>query len=202
MSVIPNDELKVVATFVMPGITVAQNVYYCRYDGEFLTSNQNVADDMLIWVEDMMAPFEEILTTLVTLSAVTVFKKISADPLEFEQIGDEPGSFAGIETSDTIPNGVAMVIRVATQVGGRLARKYIAGVSEGFVEAIAFTSGAITAAGLFAVEWIAGPATQGAREYVSGIISVGDGTFRELGFTAIVSVIPGYQRRRKPGVGA
>ncbi len=201
MSVSPGQALKVVASLVMPGTTIAQNVYYAQYTGAAAASNEDVTADCTAWVETMMDTLEAFLTDVVSLSEVTVSKLVVTEPPEWEQIGIDPGIFAGIETMDTLPNGVALVVRVATTVGNRLARKYIPGISEGYSEGAAFVPAMVVAALLYGLEWIAGPADTGGRTYVAGIVSQLTGFFSSLGQTVIASVIPGYQRRRKPGVG-
>ncbi len=201
MTIVQDDELKVVSTLAMPGLTIAQNVFYARYTAAAVVDEDDVTDDMLAWVDDMFAGVQTILADVVSLSEVTVYKKVTVSPLEFEQIGNLPGARIGLSTDHALPNGVALVIRVGTVALRSIARKYIGGINEGVSDGPDWAASALAGGAAFLADWIAGPATVSGRTYEAGIVSTKDGLFKTFLPTGIVSSIPGYQRRRKPGVG-
>ncbi len=201
MPIVTDDELKVVVTLGMPGLTVAQNVYYARYDGLGDVNEATTTNDMKLWSDDMYANMLATLADTVTIEEVTVFRKVTADPLVFEQIGTEASTQVGTSTDQCLPNGVAMVMRVGTVALRSIARKYIPGINEGSSDITTWSAAALAAGASFLFDWLAGPATQAGRDYTVGIVSTKDGLFKTFKGTGILSAIPGYQRRRKPGVG-
>lgn len=201
MTVQVGDKMKIVATLAMPGLTVSQNVFYANYNGSGAASDDDVTSDLAAWVEEMFDNLDSIMVDVVSISEVVVSKLIDDTPVTWEEIGTEPGVFVGLETGDMVAHGVAAVVRIATSGVKSIARKYIAGFSEGFSSELGWTAGAITALLAFSVDWITGPPTVAGRNYTGGIVSASDGSFRTFGLNAVVSGIQGYQRRRKPGVG-
>ncbi len=201
MTVNNGAELKVVVTISMPGLTVAQNVYYVRYTGVNPADEEDVVDDMKLWADDMYGNILSVLADTVSISEVAVSTKLQAEPLSFEEIGTVPSTQVGTALDPILPNGVAVVMRVATSAVKSLARKYIAGISDGFNIGAVWDSNVLSSSASFLFDWIAGPATVGDRSYVAGIVSTKDGFFKTFPGAGILSTIPGYQRRRKPGVG-
>lgn len=202
MAVEQNDALKIVASFDMPGLTIAQNVFYASYTAVGDATEEDVTDDLLAWVEKMFDNLDGQIADTVSLNEVVVSKKIGASPLTWEEIGNVAGAFVGLDTTEAVPNGVAMVLRVATTALRSLARKYIAGLSETDTLTTSWSSTALVNGALFLADWILGPDTVAGRTYIPGIVSTLDGFFKTFGNEGVISAIPGYQRRRKPGVGA
>lgn len=201
MAIEADDNLKIVVTLSMPGLTVSQNVFYARYDSLFPSTEENVTSDLAAWIEEMWLNIEDIIVDVVSISEIVVSKQIVVFPPVFEEIGTEAGTFVGLEIADMVPHGVAMVARIATSGVKSIARKYIAGISEGFSTEAGWTAGAVLDGIAFIVDWITGPPSVDSRQYTGGIVSNKDGLFKTFGVSGILSGIQGYQRRRKPGVG-
>lgn len=201
MTVVQNDELKVVVSIGMPGTTIAQNVFYARYTALTEPTDAVVANDMLLWVDEMYENLDGQMGPDVFINEVITYKKITAVPLVFQQIGSEESTEVGTSATETLPNGVAMVMRIGTVALRSIARKYIAGLSEENVLTVSWSSTALVQGALFLIDWIAGPPTQSGRTYEAGIVSAKDGLFKTFLSIGTLSIIPGYQRRRKPGVG-
>ena len=201
MAVNQFDALKVVVSLAMPGDTIAQNVFYCEYTDGLEADDADVTDDCEAWVIEMYAHILSILADTVSVNEINVYKKTSAVPLEYDLIGTAAGTQVGTAVTDPLPNGVAFVLRAGTIVAKTVARKYLPGLSEAQSAGAAWVAGAVTDVIAFGVDWVTGPDTVGSRTYNGGVVSSKDGLFKAFNAAAIISTIPGYQRRRKPGVG-
>ena len=195
------DVLKVVVSLTMPGDTIAQNVFYCEYLGGTPADESDVTDDCEAWVVLMYANIISIMAIGVDVNEIKVYLKTSAAPLEYDLIGVAAGTQSGTAVTDPLPNGVALVMRAGTILAKTVARKYIAGLSEAQAAGAAWVAAAVIDATAFAVDWIVGPPTVAGRSYQGGVVSSKDGLFKAFTAAAVISSIPGYQRRRKPGVG-
>lgn len=201
MTIVPSQPLKIVVTIGMPGLTIAQNVYYALYTGGADAADTDVVDDMVIWITALYINIDGQMNDTVTVDEVEVFKRVTSDPLVFESIGSDVTSVVGLVAGEALPNGVALVLRASTIALKSIARKYLPGISESNVLETTWSSTLLANAVLFLADWVAGPPTQGVRTYDGGIVSTKDGNFKAFALSSVVSAIPGYQRRRKPGVG-
>ena len=196
-----DDVLKTVVTLTMPGTTVAQNVFYSQLTSSGGESDVDVIEAQRLWVEDMYDNILGEVSDLVAINEISVYVQVSEVPIDFDLVGIVDGTGVGSEVGHPLPNGVALVIRAATIVAGTVARKYIPGLSEVSSEGAAWTAAVLIDAVGFGVDWVTGPDTYLGATYEGGVVSSKDGKFKPFSVAALISTIPGYQRRRKPGVG-
>ncbi len=193
--------LRVVATWDMPGTTIAQNVYHVETAFVAPVAAADVVTDLTDWVETMAADILGSLADTVDLNEVEVSELTSTGPAVWESIGAELALGAGLAATDALPNGVAMVVRAGLAGVSWFARKYLAGMGVSKVDSDNWEAGALAEGADFLVTWLAGHNGGAGIDYLPGIFAVATEAFRHLSTTGAVSVIPGYQRRRKPGVG-
>ncbi len=203
MSIVDNDVIRVTLTWDMPNNTIAQNVFYAVYMGDTTQIDSEIQTSIGGWINDMYLGVMPILSTAVAMNSYRVEKQVSEVPLVFEHLFTEPITLAGTDISDMLPHGVAMVVRAGTVALKGLARKYLPGITEGWIDNSTWVGAALTVGANFVTFWLLG--ADGARpgeDYFAGIIQVATGIFKALDGTGAVSTLAGYQRRRKPGVGA
>lgn len=201
MSIPQDTDLRVTLTLTMPGLTIAQNVFYARYTGATALTEDNVTEDLKIWMLALLADVEDDIYTGVSVNSVSVAKAIPGVPVTWETIGEKFPAWAGLNVSQMLPNGVAAVVRVLSTVAGTVARKYIPGFTEVGSDSIDWIASVLFDLALYVITWYTGP-TLGGRTYDAGVWSTLTDSFVALITEGAVSAIPGYQRRRKPGVGA
>jgi len=201
MAIVQGDVLRVVVTFDMPAVTVAQNVFHVLYQGQDALSETAVVAGMLAWADDMYDQFASVMSQNVSMNSVEVSKLISSAPAVYMSIGTIPGTFVGLVPEQSVSHGVALVARAGIFLTSKLARKYIPGIAETFVEQETWGTQTLAAATAFVIDWLAGTSVGVGNDFIAGVYSVVEQGFEALGGLAAVSTIPGYQRRRKPGVG-
>lgn len=201
MAIEDGDILKVVMTLDMPGSTVAQNVYHVRADLAAAKTDSVILNECFDWCQRMFGDVDASTADSVDINNVEVLKLTSTTPSVFVSIGSLAGTFVGLVASDALPNGVALVVRAAIEGVSFLARKFIPGIAETKSEEHTWATGALADAANYVVEWLFGVDLGSGDHLVSGVYSIAAEIFRELRGEGAVSTTPGYQRRRKPGVG-
>lgn len=200
MAVAPGTALRITATWLMPGTSLAQSVFYAEYLTGGAPEDANVVVDMLTWVELMFANVEDHMSDEVELDTVDVSKWVPGTPGSWVDIGSVVGTMVGLAIGEPLPLGVALVIRAATDIVKAVARKYLPGMVESAVNANAWEANVLTDAVLFLTDWFDGP-PQVTQTYDGGTWSTVSEEFGAFTGEGAVATIPGYQRRRKPGVG-
>ena len=200
MPIVTDDILRVTATFDMPGNTIAQNVFYLRYDGEETLSYADCVADCTGWLDDMYDIIDAVIADTVSLSLVELSLLVPTTPPSFVGVAEAIGSFAGIAVEQALPNGVAFVLRFASAFSHHQVRKFIAGISEAHVDEDQWVASVIAGGILWIADWLFGPDVVD-HPYTTGTWRRSDDTFEPAASSGVVSAVPGYQRRRKPGVG-
>ncbi len=200
MTVELDDELRITVTLTMPGTTVAQNVFYTIYKGVSQAWDYEVVQDMSDMIVAIFDTIKSDLGTGVSISSVETYKRESGTPDYWGSIGVDFPTWAGTGISEVLPNGVALVIRSLTGAVKTVGRKYVAGLTENEVSTTTWVAGALARAALFLIQWYVGWAAS-PRDYQSGVWSTLTSAIVPMAMEGVVSTIPGYQRRRKPGVG-
>jgi hypothetical protein len=192
-----NDVLQVTATMKVGVSVTIQNVYHLVVKDIGGVDDEDVADDMGEYLED-------IYTNLVaSMTSSLIFIDYRVQNLTTEQdIGTFPwpSLTVGSSVASRLPFGVAALIKAKTQQGKHQGRKYFALFTEDHTD-----NGFVTAA-LQADLADAGQAAY--SEFTSTLVNNYTPVVLErdvLGGRAVLSVqVPAdwsYQRRRKPGVG-
>jgi len=195
--------VRVTLELEMPETTIAQNVMVfdvnagpSNTDAEVRTTLQNhIAQALGHWNDSMsnVAAFRRLIFHEVT----------PGTPPTFRPMGENAINVAGEVAARMLPHGVALMVRIPTEVTRREGRMYLA----------AFETGSVNVNGIWEVVPIAS-ATSGALDIITDFTDGGTGltsSYRVMSPTTgaaspstgsvITDTIPDYQRRRKPGVG-
>lgn len=202
MAVADGAILRVVASLLFPENVIAQNVFYCVFaDTGTSDDEDDVVDDLATWVEDMYDHFNTVIADTVDLTGIKVYNYDVIDD-DWDEVGDAVLSDSFGSGSDILVHGVAMVIHAKTTDPDVQAAKFIGGFSEPNTEDGLFVASALVTGVNFAVEWSTAfvGAITGAQ-FGPGVWSVKNQNFFLFSGTEVINAIPGYQRRRKPGVG-
>ncbi len=200
MSVGVGDILRITCTLSLGGTNLMQNVFYLQYKSGTAPTDAEIVLDCKNWLDVVYTQVEDHIADDTGLNEVSVSQFIPGTPGTWDDIGSLAGTFVGLAIGEALPDGIALVVRAATGVAKTMARKFIGGFVESAVNAQAWETNVLADALLYLIAWFEGP-PDGAREYTSGVFSTRDQDFVPFTEEGAVSDIPGYQRRRKPGVG-
>ena len=194
--------LRIVVSLLFPENVIAQNVFYAIFQDTGASNDEDdVITDLGTWIEDMYDTMANQLSLDTSLTGHKVYVYDSGDA-DWDEVGDGllSDSFAG--AGDILPHGVSLVMHAKTTDPDVQAAKFIGGMNEATTTDGLFIAGPLAAAVLFAVDWstdFVGAATGG--DFEVGVWSVKNTAFYNFSGVEVINVIPGYQRRRKPGVG-
>lgn len=202
MSVTSGDILRIVATYLWTDGNVMQNVFNAVVTGAGSPwDDDDIVADGLAWVQNLYANWTSILVNDVDGSQVVgyVYDPIDDD---WDELASDNWTFNPTSVAEQIPRGVALLINMKSTDPDVSGKKYIGGFGEGSVTDGLWVAGSVAAAIAFAADWNAPftGATSGAS-WQPGIWSPTDTVFRATDSTAIIPLIPAYQRRRKRGIG-
>lgn len=192
-----NAFLRVVATLQIGETSKAQNVFHMSHVTGTSQSDEDVVEAAGEWCVDFYTTMQSAIVEDVSLEKVEVFVRESS---EWQPVGVASPAWDGANVGERLPAGIAMLLKAYKERTGHTDKKYIAGLSDGQIEAdnwgvatrgygddaIAYwvTEQTLTnAVKLIGIHY--NTVTEGAKSYTGG--SVG--------------LIAAYQRRRKPGVG-
>jgi hypothetical protein len=202
MSIEAGAILRVVAELIMPGATVAQNVYYATFnDTGGSNADQDVVDDLVDWVDDIYNQIVDQMDDAIVAGEVKVYIWDTLD-LDWDEIGSGVATFVPASVDEMLPHGVAAVMTGRTFDADVNGRKFFAGFAEDEQNQSNWNSGALTNLLLAGAQWLttfSGAAT--GSTFYPGVWSTVQVVFRRFVDNLIVNGIAGYQRRRKPGVG-
>lgn len=202
MAVAAGTILRVVGELIVPQSTVMQNVFYCKFDDNGTSNDeQDVVDDCRDWLDDIYGELVAQMKNTIDSGEVKVYEWDTVG-LDWDEIGSAFLTVNFTNAGDMLPHGVAAVITGRTFDPDVSGRKFFGGFCEDQQVGSVIGAAAATALALAGSEWLTtftGAAT--ASTFKTGVWSVAQSTFRQFVATLIVNGIMGYQRRRKPGVG-
>lgn len=108
-----------------------------------------------------------------------------------------PGTYA----AQPLPGGICALVSASMAGGGRSARKFIGGLSEVASLGDRWTSATLVALIALNIQWYSSFTATNGLVFMPEVFSAVNGTFTPIVPAGHISVIPAYQRRRKPGVG-
>lgn len=209
MTFVAGDWGKAVANFTLPLEVKAKMVFY------FTKAYANPTSDVLIttavgsWITLMWEELTTFIADAVTLDTVDVYKGTVAPPgesPEYTYVGTYLSGVSGESTADLAPHGVAAVVIALTEVARVVARKFWPGWAETAIGLFgAWTSSVLSDLTLMYARWTSMFNYLGEADIngdmMAGVYSKKLGAFKTFVWPGAISNIPGYQRRRKPGVG-
>lgn len=194
--------LKVVVSLLMPDSVIAQNIFYTVIT-DLVTSDaeDDVVDDMIIWVEAM---YTDLIGNLSDQMAGSDVKVYEYDPIDedWDEVGSNTWSVTFTGTGDMIPHGVAAICYAKTLDPDVQAGKYIPGITEDSFSESDLNAGLVTDLAQFCATWVGGfTGTNTGGTVGPGVWSTVGAVFKLFNGNYVINGLAGYQRRRKPGVG-
>lgn len=194
--------IRIVASIVFPDNVIMQNVFHAVLTtAGGSDAESDVVDDMVDYLEAMWAAVIGRVSLDMDSDEVKVYEYDPVDD-DFDEIGTSAFIVAFTGTGDWLPHGLAIVCNMETTDPDVSGRKYYGGLTEGVQADGAWdptTVGSFaTMAGIVTAQFV-GAAT--GATFTPGVWSPKETNFFAFNENVSVNSIPGYQRRRKPGVG-
>lgn len=190
--------LRVTAEGQLYDSVVWNNVFYVRVEEKGAASDQDIVDSIVARLDGMYDHFVPIMSDQLSFTQIEVYDLTADEPVATEPW---PTLTTGDSAADMLVTGAALVVRFFTAVKRSQGRKFIPGLGEGQTVGGVWALSALQAAGSFAIDVLT-PFTEDNDLFDGefGLYRRASGTFIPL-LSGIVNAIPGYQRRRKEGVG-
>jgi len=192
------DILRIVADMsVGVGVTI-ENVYHVKVNSAGGVSDAQALDDMGDYLEDIYSEINGHMTDSLEYDSYKV-TNITADV----ELGAQgwPTLTAGLSTADQVADGIAGVASFRTSTPGHQGRKFWGPFSEYDIDSGRLTSPTVADIQDAAVATGSPFTGGGGQSYIPVIYDRENNVGREV-TEAYGDNRPGYQRRRKPGVGA
>lgn len=208
MTVSDGDVLKVVLDIDCPDLVTANNVYYWQLDDSVPDNPTN--SQIMTALDTKLTAMYQTIDQLV--HSDYFFDEIKVDRIEWnvdvwetvENLGLQDIHVAGTSVAGSLPHGVAVTLTADTSRPQTRARKFLPGFAEGEFDNSTLSGTLLTALAAFATAWLASQTVVGSAALDPVVVGQqGDsaGLIYAL-VSAAANGISGYQRRRKPGVGA
>lgn len=208
MPVADGEVIKAVLTITAPQTVICQNVFYWQMDDPTPDSPSNSA--VLTAVDIKLSAMAADIAAY--LNNAYEYDEVKVDRVEWnvdfwetvENIGVASITQVGGSAIDACPHGVAATITADTTRPQTRARKFLPGIPENELEDSTLSGALITALTAYILEWLTNKVVLGDAELVPVVLG-GSGASAGLIYALIsagINGISGYQRRRKPGVGA
>lgn len=199
----PNDSLiKAVVNGYQANAGVAKNIHYWW----LYTTNPSGVSDLQLrtavanHIGDLGNQVKGSWPGTTRWDSVDIYAKKPTES-EFQFVGTESLTVVGQDTTDTLPAGVAATVTGPTSKPRRQARKFLPPFAEDNSGIQQWTALGITRLAAYALKWVTGYSFAGVEAYIFPIaLNVVNWTWTALR-AARANSTPGYQRRRKPGVG-
>lgn len=199
MAVAVGDVIKVTARMKWALAVDVQNVFYAQLSSGSGVSDDDCKDDLTAWVESMYTVIVGIMPSTLEFIDLDYFNVTQASPMG---VDFWPALTAGTGGNETEATGVAAVITAFTTLVRTRGRKFFGPIVEAAIDVGLLNSTTMVALASVMALWIT-PFTGGTsgETWTPGVwrrIALAFQAFRDV----VVRNIPGYQRRRKQGVGS
>jgi hypothetical protein len=199
VSVAVGDVIKVTARMLWAGAVDVQNVFYAQLSSGTTISDDDCKDDLTAWVESMYDVIDGHMPSSLAFVDLDYFNVTQDSPMG---VDFWPVLTVGGGGTDIQATGVAAVITAFTTLIRTRGRKFFGPLTEAVVADGLIDSGVMIDLTSVGVLWITPfvGATSG-ETWTPGVwrrIATAFKAFRD----GVVRNIPGYQRRRKQGVGS
>ncbi len=202
MALSANDILKVVLSVAMPDSVIAQNVFWVLFEADGGSVDVvDVLEDMATWVEDI---YTNMLNGIANNNVMEDVKVYVYDPSDddFDEVGIEPATVTFTDVSQYLAHGISAYITARTTDPDVYGRKFLMGLTEDVNDDGYIASGYVANLANWSIDWtdpFVGAST--GSGFVPGVYSFTRNAFFPFTGASSVSLLWGYQRRRKPGVG-
>lgn len=202
MTVVDTDILRVVAQMLWTDGNINQNVYNCIVSGGAGPYvDQDVADDMEDWLDNLYANLTTSISDEVDGNSVTVYKYDGIGD-DWDEVASQAWIWNPSNVSDELPRANAALVRLWTTDPDVQGKKYLGGLTEGDIIEGLVAASTLSQMLLFAADWFTpfvGSAT--GATFTPGIWSVVSKAFLAAVDHIAVNGIVAYQRRRKRNIG-
>lgn len=200
MAVSPGDFLRVTVSSLLPNAVIAQNVFYTQVQSLGGGDDATVLTDIQAWIESIYTQLAPIISDAVTQVLIDVAIQVLLGGIT--PVGAVSLSLTGSAGADMASHGVAGQVNMNLSGGGRPSIKFFPGVNEAGIEDGEFLSFDLLTMLNAGTAVVLGANAAGAQgSYLPGIITGDTSAFKSFTGNITAKVFPGYQRRRKPGVG-
>jgi len=199
VSVAVGDTIKVTARMVWAGAVDVQNVFYAQLGSGAGITDQDCKDDLTAWVESMYTVIVGAMPTSLAFVDLDYFNATQHVPMG---VDFWPTLTAGTGSTEIQASGVAAVITAFTHLVRTRGRKFFGPLIEDAVDSGLLNSATMIALASVMALWVTPftGATSG-ETWTPGVLKRLTNAFWSFR-DAVVRNIPGYQRRRKQGVGS
>jgi hypothetical protein len=196
------DIVKCTLRFSLFNASLAINSFTARLS-QVIAHGSTDEDAVTDWAAHLDNFYGELLQMMHDLSVPTTFELHRLNLGNWDWVtGGEP-TFVPTSVGDIVAHGVAALIVARTAVSKVRGRKFVPGITDVAIADGLFNQTMVTnlvaAAAIYVMPF---ESVTDDSEWTSGVYSKGLATFIPFIPTAVVTNIPSYQRRRKPGVGA
>lgn len=194
--------LRVVLTLLFSDSSVMQNVFNAVLTAAGGSDDeQDVADDMADWMDDIFTNLIPKMWDGITASDVTVYEYDSVDD-DWDEVGSGTPTFVPAAADNLLPRGAAAVVNANSIDPDVQGRKYFGGFTEIQYSELGWGGAVITVLVAAAADWITtfvGAAT--GADFQPVVWSPTGKVAKAFSGVVTVPIFAGYQRRRKEGVG-
>jgi len=198
MTIASGENLKGVQEMLLPGDVVALNIFYWKAQFQAPQQEADVVDKM---VEVMEAVYGSLTDEIVSGAVLGDMHGYVRDGLVWTLIGTGAPDVTFLNITEMLPQGVAALMRAYTERPRTIGRKYIPGFAENAQASGVLGAGAVTALGVAAVQWGNTWQLSPDNRILGGVWSTTQSDVMLMNDVYVIPVNPGYQRRRRPGVG-
>jgi len=173
-----------------------RNVFTAQYNGMGGYPDDSAVDDWQAYLDSVYSPIQTLLVNTMIANQYVIYHLVLG---HWEPIGTIDPAVNFTNTGDAYAPGVAAVVTALAAGVRRYGRKFFPGLSESLITSGYLTAAAVTA---FASAGLAYVTPFGlAGDFIPGVYNEMAASFKPFLGEAIARAIPGYQRRRKQGVG-
>lgn len=202
MSITDGTILRIVATLLFPDSVIAQNVFHSVVTTVGSYDEDDVVDDLGDYLQDVYGEWDDLGDGGIAVDEYTVYEY---DPIDqdFDEVGKGDVGLSGAVAGDMLPHAVCFLTQARTTDPDVNGRKYWGGLTE-----LAQTEGlwlpvTATQMAILNAQWVSQHAgTLTGATFTMGVWSPTRSNFFAFNGNTTTSLIPAYQRRRKPGVGS
>lgn len=198
MTIADGQNLKGVQEILLPNDVVAMNIFYFKAGFIAEQPDSVVAGGMESFVESFYGTLATMIEETIVLGDLQCYVRGVA---RWDLIKTRTPDVTFTNIEDILAHGVSALLRAYTENPRTIGRKYIPGFTETNLNAGAWSAGALTALANAAAAWITNEELSTNNELLPGIWSTTGSNVEEMTGQTVIPVFPGYQRRRRPGVG-
>lgn len=198
MAISDNDIIKGVVEQTHTVGAMVLNVHYWEAEFASPVDEADVIDEL---TDELDSIYDTIDQLQVDTHSYDLYRFYVWTGVKWNLIGTGTPTLTTALTDEDVPSGCCMVVRGYTDTSRSLARKFLSGFTEANFSGQDWSSTLQTAAAAYLVAWLSGHYVDANTSYHAGVWSKGV-TFIPFNLEGVANAIPGYQRRRKEGVGA